>query len=363
MKRRIYTPFFSFFLFSFSAFLSIPHIGLCETKVATTMKDHKKSTDTLSLEESKKKLSPEQFRVTQKEETERPFKNAYWDNKADGIYVDVVSGEPLFSSLDKYDSGSGWPSFHKPLEEKNVSTKMDNSLLMPRTEVHSSSAKSHLGHIFQDGPSETGLRYCVNSASLRFIPKDQLEKEGYGKYLSLFKSKDTKEKKTSMKKQAVATLAGGCFWGVEELFRKLPGVITTKVGYTGGFIDSPTYDLVKRGDTGHAESIEVTYDPEKTSYEEILKFFFKMHDPTTVNQQGNDVGSQYRSAIFYHDEEQKKAAEKVKALVDASGQWKKKVVTEIVPAGKFYSAEEYHQDYLQKNPAGYTCHYVRKLDF
>jgi len=160
-----------------------------------------------------------------------------------------------------------------------------------------------------------------------------------------------------------ATLAGGCFWGVEELFRQMPGVINTEVGYTGGNTENPRYEQVKTGSTGHAESIEIEFDPAKVSFEEILKFFFKLHDPTTENRQGNDIGSQYRSAIFYHDEEQKKAAEKVKALVHASGAWKKPVVTEIVPATKFYPAEGYHQDYLQKEPRGYTCHWVRAIDF
>lgn len=160
-----------------------------------------------------------------------------------------------------------------------------------------------------------------------------------------------------------ATLAGGCFWGVEELLRALPGITKTEVGYTGGQTPNPRYETVKTGTTGHAEAIQVEFDPAKISYEEILRFFFTMHDPTTANRQGNDIGSQYRSAIFFHDEEQKKIAEQVKAAVDKSGAWKKPVVTEIVPATEFYSAEDYHQDYLQKHPSGYTCHWVRDVKF
>jgi methionine-S-sulfoxide reductase len=156
-----------------------------------------------------------------------------------------------------------------------------------------------------------------------------------------------------------AVLAGGCFWGMEEILRKVPGVLKTRVGYTGGHTDKATYNDVKTGRTGHAEAIEIVFDPQLTSFPDLLELFFKMHDPTTLNQQGNDVGSQYRSAIFYTSEEQKKSAEVAKIKAGASGLWKKPIVTEIVAAGPFFEAEEYHQDYLQKNPGGYTCHYIR----
>ena len=142
-----------------------------------------------SKEELKKKLTPLQFEVTQEEGTERAFHNEYWDNKREGIYVDIVSGEPLFSSLDKYDSGTGWPSFSKPLEPGNIVEKQDRRLFMKRTEVRSKLGDSHLGHVFPDGPAPTGLRYCMNSAALRFIPAEDLEKEGYGQYRNLFEKK------------------------------------------------------------------------------------------------------------------------------------------------------------------------------
>ena len=165
------------------------------------------------------------------------------------------------------------------------------------------------------------------------------------------------------KNTEIATLAGGCFWGVEELLRTYKGIIATRVGYTGGSLPVPTYDIVKTGNTGHAETVEIEFDPKQISFEELLKFFFKLHDPTTLNRQGNDVGTQYRSAIFYHSEEQRKTAQKVKELVDKSGVWKRPVVTEISPAMPFYPAEDYHQKYLKKNPGGYTCHYVRDYRF
>jgi peptide-methionine (S)-S-oxide reductase len=154
-----------------------------------------------------------------------------------------------------------------------------------------------------------------------------------------------------------ATLAGGCFWGVEELIRKLPGVVNTEVGYTGGTTEHPKYEDVKTGRTGHAESLEIEFDPATISYDQILDHFFRLHDPTTMNQQGNDRGTQYRSVIFYHDEKQREAAEQAK--VRAQAKWPRPIVTQIVPASQFWIAEDYHQDYLQRIPWGYNCHYVR----
>ena len=295
-------------------------------------------------------LTPDQYRVTQRNGTERAFTGEFWDHHEPGIYVDVVSGEPLFASVDKFDSGTGWPSFTRPVERDNVVSKRDFSMLFPRTEVRSAHAGSHLGHVFKDGPRDRGgLRYCINSAALRFVHHDDLEAQGYGDYVKLF------EKEDNMSDCETAILAGGCFWGMQDLIRKQPGVVSTRVGYTGGQNANATY----RNHPGHAEAVEIVYDPAKTDYRALLEFFFQIHDPTTKDRQGNDVGSSYRSAVFYLDDEQKRIALDTVADVDASGLWPGKAVTEVTAASDFWEAEPEHQDYLMRIPNGYTCHFPR----
>jgi peptide methionine sulfoxide reductase msrA/msrB len=324
-------------------FKRILYIILINTNL--TMADEKKY-DTSHLNATQKY-------VTLHNGTESPFENKYWDHKEEGIYVDVINGEALFSSTNKFDSKTGWPSFTKAINSNFVALKEDNTMAITRTEVRSSLSDAHLGHVFNDGPKESGgSRYCINSASLEFIPKNQLKEKGYGKYLFLF------EEESDIRMDR-AILAGGCFWGMEGLFSNLDGVIDVINGYSGGEALNPDYKLVSSGLTNYAETIEVTFDANIISYEKILKFFFKIHDPTTLNQQGNDIGRQYRSSIFYIDEDQETIAKNVISKINEAKILQKPVATTLEEYHHFYIAEDYHQDYLEKNPDGYTCHYIR----
>ena len=289
-------------------------------------------------QEWKEILSPEQYTVLRKSGTERAFTGKFNDFYEPGLYVCAACGNPLFSSETKYDHGTGWPSFTAPADFANVEFLDDNSLFMSRTEVRCANCGSHLGHVFKDGPPPTNMHYCINSVSMDFLPEGKAVEK---------KNKD-KQVDVSNKEQNKAIFAAGCFWGVEEKFRQTTGVLSTRVGYTGGTVPDPSYSRVCSGKTGHAEAVEVIYDTSLVSYEELVRKFFQFHDPTQLNRQGPDVGEQYRSSIFYLDEDQKEIALRVKNELRESGSYSKSIVTEIVPASEFYEAEEYHQQYIEK---------------
>jgi len=284
------------------------------------------------------KLNPEAYRITQKADTEAPFCGTLLDNKKDGIYVCVVCGLPLFSSEHKFRSGTGWPSFHREFDPQHVARRKDKSLGMDRNEIVCARCQAHLGHVFDDGPPPTRQRHCLNSASLRF----------YDEGTALPPESRPVETET-------AYFAAGCFWGIEHYFQKGQGVLDAVSGYMQGRVPKATYKQVCRGDTGHAETVKVVFDPQRITYRRLLEVFFAMHDPTQRNRQGPDVGTQYRSGIWCASEEQRRAAEAfIAELREQKRFGSRPIVTQVEKAETFWPAEEYHQDYIVQT--GRSCH-------
>lgn len=290
------------------------------------------STKTMSMNYNK--LTPEEERVIVNKGTERPFTGKYNNFFEKGTYVCKRCGAPLYLSTGKFKSDCGWPSFDEEIKGAVKRTPDPDGF---RTEITCAACGAHLGHVFTGEHLTTkDTRHCVNSVSLNFVPAG-----------------------SETKQQDTAIVAGGCFWGVEYYMHKIPGVLVTEVGYIGGTMKNPSYKDVCSHTTGYAEAVRVTFDPSKTNYEAIAKMFFEIHDPTQVDRQGPDVGDQYRSEIFYLNDEQKATAEKLIGILKDKGL---KVATKLAPATTFWKAEDYHQQYYEKEHGTPYCHrYVKRF--
>jgi peptide methionine sulfoxide reductase msrA/msrB len=312
------------------AFLTILPIALYGIYLNASAQ--KSESDTEASGMTFNKLTPEEERVIVNKGTEAPFSGEYYMNKRAGIYTCKRCNAPLYRSSDKFDSGCGWPSFDDEIPGA-VKRTLDADGI--RTEITCARCGAHLGHVFDgEGFTDKDVRHCVNSISLNFVPED------------------------SIVKTEKAYFAGGCFWGVEYMMKKNPGVISTTVGYMGGHTQNPTYKEVCTGATGHAETMEIEFDPSKTNYETLARLFFEIHDPTQAGGQGPDIGDQYRSEIFYTDDTQKQTAEKLIKILKDKGY---KVVTQLAKADKFWPAEDYHQDYYDVTGRQPYCHAYHKL--
>jgi len=276
-------------------------------------------------------LSDEEKRVILHKGTERPFTGKYWNHFAPGAYLCRQCGAELYRSDSKFRSDCGWPSFDSEIPGA-VRRQADAD--GRRTEILCARCNAHLGHVFEgEGLTPQNVRHCVNSVSMTFRPAPA--------------------RRSDREAGDEAIFAAGCFWGVEHHLRQVPGVLSVTSGYTGGRVPNPTYPQVCTGRTGHAEAVRVIFDPAAVTYEQLARIFFEIHDPTTLNRQGPDVGSQYRSAVFYRTAAQKQIAQDLITALRANGYH---VVTELIPAAAFYPAEDYPQNYLQKNPGRPDCH-------
>ena len=285
----------------------------------------------------REQLSPEVFRVTRQKGTERPFSSEMCRLFEPGLYACICCDTLLFDSGEKFESGTGWPSFTQPIATNSVAYHSEMSHGMPRIETTCNTCDAHLGHVFPDGPKPSGLRYCMNAVALQ-------------------KATDSKSTAGSAQTLEAATLGGGCFWCTEALFQQLEGVHHVISGYSAGHTENPDYKSICTGRTGHAEVVQITFDPTVISYADLLRIHFATHDPTTLNQQGADRGTQYRSIILFVSDEQRQAAEQIKTEVQSL--FKGSIVTEVTALERFYEAENYHQNYYQNNTRAGFCQVV-----
>ena len=347
MKKSLLNYFFLFPMFLFTACGQNNKTDTKSTKT-TAMENviskpnnpYYSNTDTTKLNVSdaewKKVLSPDLYAVAREADTERAFTGTMWNSETKGTYYCATCGLKLFKSNQKFTSSCGWPSFFEQDNKNSVVFKDDNSYGMRRIEALCGRCDSHLGHLFDDGPEPTGKRYCMNAISLDFAP-DRIA--------------------ANMGNLDTIVLGGGCFWCVEAVYENLVGVISVYSGYAGGTFENPSYEEVCSGRTGAAEVVEITYDKSKTNLNEIFKVFFTVHDPTTLNRQGADVGTQYRSAIFYKNENEKNAAQNLINELNKEV-FSNAIVTTLEPLHKFYKAESYHQGYYNNNKNQPYCQMV-----
>lgn len=319
-----------------------------QTNTSTTTAKTMETTQSGKVQKAEKdwakQLSPDQYYILRQKGTEEPFSGALLLNKEKGVYKCAACGNELFTDEMKFDAHCGWPSFDREIAGGKIKKIEDNSHGMQRIEIQCARCDGHLGHIFDDGPTETGMRYCVNSLSLGFT--------------KAVDTKNSKQFETGNSELQTITLGGGCFWCVEAVYEMLDGVQKVESGYSGGKTENPSYKEVCTGTTGHAEVVQVTYDNTKTSLEEVLKVFFTVHDPTTLNRQGNDAGTQYRSVIFYETEKQKQTIENIITTLKKENVYSSPIVTEVAPFKTFYKAENYHQDYYNLNKKEPYCEFV-----
>jgi peptide methionine sulfoxide reductase msrA/msrB len=287
-------------------------------------------------EEWKQLLTPEQYRVTRRHGDERPFSGEYCESYSPGIYTCLCCGTELFDSTGKFNSGTGWPSFTRPVKDNVVRYKPDNSYGMQNVEVLCNVCDAQLGHVFLDGPPPSGLRFCINSVSLKKVELS----EATG-------NEDLSE---------TATLGSGCFWCTEAVIDELEGVTKVTSGYAGGKTKDPTYPQISSGNTGHAEVVQVKFNPQVISYADLLRVFFATHNPTSLNRQGADTGSQYRSIILFHNDAQQQTAGKI--IREMQSSFDKPIVTQVLPFTTFYKAEESHQEYYRSNPENAYCQVI-----